>query len=79
MPVLVVVTQTSMLLLNTSMGLPSRKIRLISLRELLGHSADVGDQTIEQVERHAFSHDDTEDFDLLFVGREGVVWRLKSA
>lgn len=47
--ILVVVSQASMLLLNTGMRLPSRKIRLISLRELLSHSADVRDQAIEQI------------------------------
>lgn len=41
--------------------------------EVLSRLAYIRNETVEEVETHAFAHHDTQDFDFVFVWWEGIV------
>jgi hypothetical protein len=41
--------------------------------EILSRLAYIRNETVEEIETHAFAHHDTQDFDFVFVGWEGIV------
>ena len=41
--------------------------------EVLSRLAYIRNETVEEIKTHAFAHHDTQDFDFVFVGREGIV------
>jgi hypothetical protein len=53
--------------------LPDLEVDLVAVDDVLGHGEDVGDQAVEQVQRHGLADDDAQDFGAFFFGREGVV------
>lgn len=59
-----------MLFLDTGSpgGLESRQINGTGGRELLRHGKDIGDESIEEIERHAFPNDNAKDL-CCFFGR----------
>jgi hypothetical protein len=41
--------------------------------EILSRLAYIRNETVEEIKTHAFAHHDTQDFDFVFVGWEGIV------
>lgn len=58
---------------DTRAGLEHGQIDGIAAHQRFRHADDVGDQHVEQIERHALADDDPQDLRLLLVGRERVV------
>lgn len=54
-------------------GLESRQINGIGGHELLRDGKDIGDESIEQIERHAFPNDDAKDLYFVFGWGKRVV------
>lgn len=59
--------------IRSGAGLESGDIDGVGLHELFGDGDDVGDETVKEVEGHAFADDDAEDFRGVGGGGEGVV------
>lgn len=69
--------QAPMYTLHTPANLDAKMIRggekERAYNEVLSRLTYIRDETVEQVETHAFAHHDTQDFDFVFVGWEGIV------
>ena len=64
---------TRMRFLKLTRSLERCQVNRIGIDELLRRGADVRDQSVQEVEGHAFSDDDAEDFCLLFCRGKGIV------
>lgn len=53
--------------------LPDLEVDLVAVDDVLSHGEDVGDEAVEQVQRHGLADDDAQDLGAFFFGREGVV------
>ena len=53
--------------------LKCRQVHRISVHQLLGDSDDVGNEPIEQVQRHALAYNDAQNLRLLFLWRKRIV------
>lgn len=74
MLVLMIDALALMLLLNASGSrLEGCQIHWVRVHELLGGGDDVGDETVEQIQRHALADDDAENLCLLALGGKWVV------
>ena len=64
----------SMRLLDTAIRRrQSLQVRRIRVHQRLRHGKDVGNQAVQQVERHGLAHHDAEDLGRLLGWREGIV------
>jgi len=54
--------------------LPDFQVDFVAVHHVLRHGEDVGDQAVEQVHGHGFTHDNAQNFCAVFFGWEGVIF-----
>ena len=75
-----VVTSTGMSFLNTvTERLPCSQINLISIHQAFRYCANVCNQAVKQIHRHGFAHYDAQNFRLLLIRRQRIIWKNELA